>query len=152
MLRPRVSARPQRTQAAPARPDHATGRATDEARYFISSLPARVRRLADVARQRWQAENNLHWVLDVAFGEGRLRLRDRTAAESVALLNRLAVSLLRQDRNGVRPKAKAVRRTWRGTGGRGRGPAGIRPATQPCGMGLGLGEVRAAVQPGGVER
>jgi predicted transposase YbfD/YdcC len=90
--------------------DSATGKTTDEVRYFISSLPARVRRLADAVRQHWQIENNLHWVLDVAFGEDRRRLRDRTAAENVALLNRLALSLLRQDQ-AVKAGVKCKRKT-----------------------------------------
>jgi predicted transposase YbfD/YdcC len=91
--------------------DHATGRATDEVRYFISSLPATAKRLAAAVRQHWGIENSLHWVLDVAFNEDRLRLRDRNAIETVALLNRLAVSLLRQDRTikaGVKCKRKAA--------------------------------------------
>jgi predicted transposase YbfD/YdcC len=90
--------------------DQATGKTTDEVRYFISSLPARVRRLADAVRQHWQIENGLHWVLDVAFGEDRRRLRDRNAAENVALLNRLAVSLLRQDKT-VKAGVKCKRKT-----------------------------------------
>jgi predicted transposase YbfD/YdcC len=77
--------------------DHATGKASDEVRYYLSSLPARARRLADAVRRHWGIENGLHWVLDVAFNEDRLRVRDRNAIENIALCNRLAVSLLRQD-------------------------------------------------------
>jgi predicted transposase YbfD/YdcC len=91
--------------------DHATGRATDEVRYFISSLPATAKRLAAAVRRHWGIENGLHWVLDVAFNEDRLRLRDRNAIENVALLNRLAVSLLRQDQTlkaGVKCKRKTA--------------------------------------------
>jgi predicted transposase YbfD/YdcC len=90
--------------------DHATGQATDEVRYFISSLPARAKRLAVAVRQHWGIENGLHWVLDVAFNEDRLRLRDRNAIENVALLNRLAVSLLRQD-TAVKAGVKCKRKT-----------------------------------------
>lgn len=78
--------------------DHATGTTSDEVRYFISSLPARVKRLAGAVRQHWGIENGLHWVLDVAFNEDRMRQRDRTGIENLALLNRLAVSLLRRDK------------------------------------------------------
>jgi predicted transposase YbfD/YdcC len=91
--------------------DHATGKATDEARYFISSLPAKAKRLAVAVRQHWGIENGLHWVLDVAFNEDRMRQRDRNGVENVALLNRLAVSLLRQDKTvkaGVKCKRKAA--------------------------------------------
>jgi predicted transposase YbfD/YdcC len=91
--------------------DHTTGKTTDEVRYFISSLPAKVKRLASAVRQHWGIENGLHWVLDVAFNEDRMRQRDRQGVENLALLNRLAVSLLRQDQTikaGVKCKRKTA--------------------------------------------
>jgi predicted transposase YbfD/YdcC len=91
--------------------DHATGKTSDEVRYFISSLPGKVRRLANAVRQHWGIENGLHWVLDVAFNEDRMRQRDRQGIENLALLNRLAVSLLRQDKSikaGVKCKRKTA--------------------------------------------
>lgn len=89
--------------------DHVTGSITEEVRYFISSLPARAKRLAHAVRQHWGIENSLHWVLDVAFNEDRMRQRNRNAIGNVALLNRLAVSLLRRDTKvqaGVKCKRK----------------------------------------------
>jgi predicted transposase YbfD/YdcC len=91
--------------------EHATGKASDEVRYFLSSLPAKVKRLARAVRQHWGIENGLHWVLDVAFNEDRMRQRDRNGVENLALLNRLAVSVLRQDKTikaGVKCKRKAA--------------------------------------------
>jgi predicted transposase YbfD/YdcC len=91
--------------------DHATGKTSDEVRYFISSLPGKVKRLARAVRQHWGIENGLHWVLDVAFNEDRMRQRDRRGIENLALLNRLAVSLLRQDKSikaGVKCKRKTA--------------------------------------------
>src|SRR5262249_56109383 len=52
--------------------DHATGKASDDVRYFISSLPAKVKRLAGAVRQHWGVENGLHWVFDVAFNKDRM--------------------------------------------------------------------------------
>ena len=89
--------------------DHATGKMTEEVRYFISSLPAKAKRMAGAVRQHWGIENGLHWVLDVAFNEDRMRQRDRNGIENLALLNRLAVSVLRQDKTvkaGVKCKRK----------------------------------------------
>lgn len=89
--------------------DHVSGKTSAEVRYFISSLPARAKRLASAVRQHWGIENGLHWVLDVAFNEDRMRQRERTGIENLALLNRLAVSLLRQDKTikaGVKCKRK----------------------------------------------
>jgi predicted transposase YbfD/YdcC len=91
--------------------DQATGKETAEVRYFISSLPAKAKRLARAVRQHWGIENGLHWVLDVAFNEDRMRQRDRNGLENLALLNRLAVSLLRQDKTikaGVKCKRKTA--------------------------------------------
>jgi predicted transposase YbfD/YdcC len=91
--------------------DHTTGKTSDEVRYFISSLSPRVKRLASAVRQHWGIENGLHWVLDVAFNEDRMRQRHRTGIENLALLNRLAVSLLRQDKSikaGVKCKRKTA--------------------------------------------
>ena len=61
-------------------------------------LPAKVKRLAHAIRAHWRIENSLHWVLDVVFHEDSLRVRDRNAIQNLALLNRLAVSVLKQDR------------------------------------------------------
>jgi len=91
--------------------EHATGKTSDDVRYFISSLPAKAKRLAGAVRQHWGIENHLHWVLDIAFNEDRMRQRDRNGIENVALLNRLAVSVLRQDKTvkgGVKCKRKAA--------------------------------------------
>jgi hypothetical protein len=52
----------------------------------------------------------LNWALDVAFNEDRMRQRDRNGGENLALLNRLAVSLLRQDKT-VKAGVKCKRKT-----------------------------------------
>jgi len=75
----------------------ATGVITTEVSYFISSLRPNARRIGTAIRGHWRIENGLHWVLDVVFREDARRLYDRTVAENVALLNRLAVSVLRGD-------------------------------------------------------
>lgn len=83
--------------------------ATTHIRYFISSLPSHARQLGDAVRSHWGIENGLHWVLDVAFNEDRMRQRHRNAVENLAMLNRLAVSLLRADQTvkaGVKCKRK----------------------------------------------
>ena len=90
---------------------HASGKVSDGVRYFLSSLPAKGKRQASAVRQHWGIENGLHGVLDVACNEGRMRQRDRNGIENLALLNRLAVSLLRQDKTikaGVKGKRKAA--------------------------------------------
>lgn len=89
-----------------------TGAETVEVRYFISSLRPRARRLAGAIRGHWRVENGLPWVLDVVFREDARRLYDRTAAENVGLLHRLALSLLRGDPEKGSLKVKRKRAGW----------------------------------------
>ena len=90
----------------------ATGVSTTEVSYFISSLRPNARRIGTAIRGHWSIENGLHWVLDVVFREDARRLYDRTAAENVALLNRLAVSVLRGDPSKGSLKVKRKRAGW----------------------------------------
>ena len=90
----------------------ATGVESLEVSYFLSSLPPNARRLGTAIRGHWRIENGLHWVLDVVFREDARRLYDRTAAENVAFLNRLALSLLRGDTSKSSLKVKRKRAGW----------------------------------------
>lgn len=74
------------------------GRRTVERRYYLSSLPADIARFAKAVRGHWSIENQLHWVLDVVFGEDQSRARTAQATENLAAMRRLAVNLLRRDK------------------------------------------------------
>jgi predicted transposase YbfD/YdcC len=89
-----------------------TSAETVEVRYFLSSLRPSARRLARAIRGHWSIENGLHWVLDVVFREDARRRYDRTAAENVGLLHRLAASLLRGDAEKGSRKVKPKRAGW----------------------------------------
>jgi predicted transposase YbfD/YdcC len=90
----------------------ATGVESLEVSYFLSSLPPNARRIGAAIRGHWSIENGLHWVLDVVFREDARRLYERTAAENVAFLNRLALSLLRGDTSKSSMKVKRKRAGW----------------------------------------
>jgi predicted transposase YbfD/YdcC len=83
-----------------------------EVRYFLSSLPPVARRIGSAIRGHWSIENGLHWVLDVVFREDARRVYDRTTAENVAFMNRLALSLLRGDPSKSSLKVKRKRAGW----------------------------------------
>ena len=72
------------------------GKATDEVRYYISSLAVGVRRFAHAVRSHWSIENSCHWTLDVTYREDDSRIRDKNLRENFAWLNRLTLSLLKQ--------------------------------------------------------
>jgi predicted transposase YbfD/YdcC len=90
----------------------ATGAQSTEVSYFLSSLPPNARRIGRAIRGHWSIENGLHWVLDVVFREDARRVYDRTTAENVALLNRLALSLLRGDPSKDSLKVKRKLAGW----------------------------------------
>ena len=64
-------------------------------RYFIGDKKAGAKYYASGLRHHWGIENNLHWQLDVNFGEDGNRVQKRNAAENLALLRRLTLSLLK---------------------------------------------------------
>jgi predicted transposase YbfD/YdcC len=87
--------------------------ATQETRYFISSLPNDAERFAVAARGHWGIENGLHWCLDVAFREDDSRVRKGHGPTNLAIINRFALSLIKQDPSrklGV--KASRKRAGW----------------------------------------
>jgi predicted transposase YbfD/YdcC len=70
------------------------GETTTETRYFIGSKRASAKYYGTGLRNHWGIENSLHWQLDVTFREDYNRVRRRNAAENLALLRRLTLSLL----------------------------------------------------------
>ena len=70
-----------------------------EKHYYISSLDRRHKAETILARARghWSIENNLHWQLDVSFGEDDRRLRKGHGAENFSRLTRIALTLLKKE-------------------------------------------------------
>ncbi len=87
---------------------------TEETRYFISSLDANdPQRLARVIRGHWAIENNLHWVLDVAFDEDRNRARKGHSAANLAVIRHIALNLIKSEKTSkVGIKIKRLKAGW----------------------------------------
>ena len=78
--------------------------------YYIASHDGTAAEFARWARGHWGIENGLHWVLDVVFREDRSRIRAENAGANLALIRRVAVSLLRRapgKGSGVTKRLKA---------------------------------------------
>jgi predicted transposase YbfD/YdcC len=87
---------------------------SEETRYFISSLDANdPQRLARVVRAHWAIENNLHWVLDIAFDEDNNRTRKGHSAANLAVVRHIALNLIRSEKTAkVGIKIKRLKAGW----------------------------------------
>ena len=72
------------------------GRNTSTTHYYVTSRAESAETLGRWIRRHWAIENELHWSLDVVFGEDAYRSGNRRAAANLGLLRRVAVSLLKQ--------------------------------------------------------
>jgi predicted transposase YbfD/YdcC len=88
------------------------GKETFEVAHYICSRRGSAAELGSATRGHWGIENGLHWVLDVIFREDDSRLKDRTAAENLGMLRRVAVSLLSQDHSKGSVSGKLLRAAW----------------------------------------
>src|SRR4030042_5254090 len=78
------------------------GKTSPERRYFISSHDGRcAQRIATVVRNHWRVETELHWMLDVCFGEDDSRVRMENAAENLSRVRRIALMLLKQEKTAM---------------------------------------------------
>ena len=77
-----------------------TGQTSVERCFYSTSLgQVSAQLLAGDIRGHWAMENNLHWLLDVAFREDQQRLGVVFAAENHSRLNRIALNLLKQEKS-----------------------------------------------------
>lgn len=87
-----------------------------EVMFYLSSLPADAQRLGKAIRQHWSIENQLHWVLDVTFGEDACRIRTGNAPLNMALLKRWSLNLLNQETSFKRSTRQKAKRASMDTG------------------------------------
>jgi predicted transposase YbfD/YdcC len=69
---------------------------TSSRRVYISSKILSPAELQNAVRDHWSIENNLHWLLDVAFGEDSCPVRNRTAAENLSWMRKLLLHSLKK--------------------------------------------------------
>ena len=74
----------------------ATGQTSTETAYYIGSDPAATAATAASAvRRHWNVENQLHWVLDLAFREDEARHRAKNTAQNMAMLRHFALNIIK---------------------------------------------------------
>lgn len=77
---------------------HLWNKTTHDIQFYLTSLPPNAQFLCHAIRTHWSIENNLHWTLDVTFSEDQCRIRSEHSPQNLALLRRLALTVLHQEK------------------------------------------------------
>jgi predicted transposase YbfD/YdcC len=86
---------------------------TIQDRYYISSLEDDAAYFNQAIRSHWGIENQLHWQLDVGFGEDYNTTRNKQAALNLAVVRKLALNILKADKSSKSSlKAKRKMAGW----------------------------------------
>ena len=81
-------------------------------RYYLLSKYIPAKKLLRIVRSHWAIENQLHWILDVVFGEDQNRARKDNAPENLAVLRRLAINIIRAHPEPISMRQKIKRAGW----------------------------------------
>jgi len=77
----------------------ATGKTSVETSYYIGSAEeADAEDVTKAIRRHWSIENQLHWVLDLAFREDEARHRAKNTAENMTTLRHFALDIIKSDK------------------------------------------------------
>ena len=69
---------------------------SSDLRYYITSRRGTAAELGAFVRRHWAVENELHWCLDVSFGEDANRVCSGHAGANLGLVRRMALSLVKR--------------------------------------------------------
>jgi predicted transposase YbfD/YdcC len=84
----------------------------EQTRFYLSSLPTTAAAFNRLIRSHWGIENNLHWMLDVVFGEDQSRTRKGNAPENMATLRKMALQVLNQNQDKQSIKSRRKIAAW----------------------------------------
>jgi predicted transposase YbfD/YdcC len=68
-----------------------------EQAFFISSLQTDAKHCSQLVRGHWSVENQLHWMLDVAFHEDECAVHTGNAPQNLSLLRKIALACIKKD-------------------------------------------------------
>jgi len=84
------------------------GKTERETRLYISSLELAAEVVAQMVRDHWAVENNLHWVMDMVFRDDECRVRKDHAPQNFATIKHAALNFLKRapGKDSIRGKRK----------------------------------------------
>jgi predicted transposase YbfD/YdcC len=87
----------------------ADNKITNETRYYICSKAIDAKDAFEKVKSHWGIENNLHWSLDVTFGEDLSRMRAGDEDKNFALIRKIIINLLALDKTKMSIQRKRLR-------------------------------------------
>lgn len=81
-------------------------------RYYLLSRVMDAGEFLDLARAHWRIENSLHWVLDVVMKEDASRARKDNAPQNLAVLRRLALNVIKANKDKGSNRVKFKQAGW----------------------------------------
>lgn len=89
------------------------GKATTALRLYITSKAMTAEEMLTATRIHWEVENNVHWMLDIAFNEDACLTQDKNASENLSVLRRICLNIFNMDTaNKGSMKRKRKRAGW----------------------------------------
>ena len=75
-------------------------------------MPPNAEIIGKAVRSHWGIENSLHWVLDMTYREDESRIRDKNAAQNLAIVRHTALNMLQKykQRNNSKRNIKGTRK------------------------------------------
>ena len=80
------------------------GKTSSETRYYISSLPKNASKMNQAIRKHWNIENNLHWNLDVVFGEDSALKKKGFSALNFNIVLKTALTIINREKSTKKSK------------------------------------------------
>jgi predicted transposase YbfD/YdcC len=88
------------------------GKTERETRLYISSLDLAAEVVAQMIRDHWRVENNLHWVMDMVFRDDECRVRKDHAPANFATIKHAAFNFLKRAPGKDSMRGKRKRAGW----------------------------------------
>jgi predicted transposase YbfD/YdcC len=88
------------------------GKIERETRLYISSLDLAAEVVAQMVRDHWTVENNLHWVMDMVFRDDECRVRKDHAPANFATIKHAAFNFLKRAPGKDSMRVRRKRAAW----------------------------------------
>jgi len=86
---------------------------TTNKRYYLNSFSSNAQLLAHAVRRHWGVENNVHWLLDVAFREDDCPVHSDYAPENLSQLRKMSLNLLSREKTAkIGVANKRLKAAW----------------------------------------